>query len=140
MIHTSMIRTALNKVNANGWLGPAMAVGGAGVLYGMNRAEGYSVPASLLKTGGETALYYMFPWLIAPQIVAGVAPVAVPAALDWTSKRQSFLKLAPNRGYIGGWYKDTRAAYTMRQQAAQAIESSFANVALGNEARMFFSR
>ena len=92
-----------------------------------------------VKQGAKEALIYtMFPSIgLALTVGAPVAGVAAGAiARHVHADRKQFEQMfTPN---VGGNYIDTQQAYTMRQRAVQAIQSSHMNArsALGNTARM----
>ncbi|MEW6770029.1 MAG: hypothetical protein AB1330_01365 [Bacillota bacterium] len=94
-----------------------------------------------LRAGAETALYTAFPPLIFASIGAQLAPLGYTAGRDFIRNQQMKLRMGANMGRIGsGYFTDSRAAFTMRQQGTRAIQESFSRVAYGNEARMMYRR
>lgn len=116
-----------------GLFGVAAELGMSTLAYGKERGLGYSI--------GRGAVEYVA-WQTAPKLMgigfAGVlAGMAVPAAMErYENKKAAFnTYYRPN---VGGTYKDTQQASTMRQASIRAISSHKLNArnALGQEATL----
>lgn len=134
---TGTLKSAFQRV---GKLSYAAMLAMPAVDIAVYRQEGYSWPAAILRSVGENALFMLYPPLIWAYLAAQVAPPLIAAGEQIYRQRSSLLRTIANRGFIGGGYRDTRPAYTMRQQGERAIRESFARVVYGNEARMLAGR
>lgn len=105
-----------------------------------NKWGGASWPAAIAKGAANTALYSVVGGSAGLTLTLGSAAISGTTALynagrtNWSRKKDRFY--SPGHTFIGGGYRDTSQALTMRQAAVNALDKSRMNgrLVLGNEA------
>ncbi len=123
-----------------GGLTGLVGVGGFYLDYKDARETGSGVTTSAFKAGVSNIAWNMAPFLAGTAMLAPVAYQGAKAAYDWRKqKTQSLFDMKHPTGMVGGNYRDTQQAQTMRQAALQQIQGNKLNArsALGGEARIF---
>lgn len=120
----------------------SLAWNGLNVMQDVNQYKqmGSSTAASLAKAGTMGAIRSTAPILGAAIDIAPMAVQGVVAANRFRrEKAEDYYKLSHIDNEIGGYFKDTPGAQTMRQAAVQQIQGNKLNArsALGGEAKLF---
>lgn len=104
----------------------------------MNVRNGDGYATGIGKAAATGLAWEMMPGMMlafqAPELVGGLAK----AGVKWYETSKANYRLSHYQGSLGGGYRDTEQAATMRQAAVQAIQGSRLNArsALGDEARL----
>lgn len=119
------------KLGAGFWLGAV-----PDLIMNVRNGDGYIAGAGKAALTGLA--YELMPGVMWGTLALDGAAAITKGGMKLYHDRKSAWNMAHATGSLGGGYKDTQQAYTMRQAAVSAIQGSRMNArsALGGEARL----